>query len=160
MRICYQRHLIIKPHSAHCPELALDTAKLSKPSGCCRNMVAALRCGNADFSYLPLGETTVLSLLILDMIEEPKLGLIGCLLLGGLSGNSLLSLNGGSCCNRQHAWCPVCVQLHVLMVPGSMAPHDPSCMAMPQCHNKQPMCNMGSSYLMQLLFGVSAARLA
>ena len=57
--------------------------------------------GNVDFAYLPLGETTVLSLLSLDMIEDPKLGLIGCLLLGGLSGNNLLSLNGGSCCNRQ-----------------------------------------------------------
>ena len=46
-------------------------------------------------SYLPLGLVT-LSRLSLDMRDEPMLGLMGCLLLGGLRGSSLLSLNGGS----------------------------------------------------------------
>lgn len=55
-------------------------------------------------AYLPLGLTTVCSLLSLDMMDDPRLGLSGLRLLGGLKGNSLLSLNGGSCISQQ----PVC----------------------------------------------------
>lgn len=68
-------------------------------------------------AYLPLGLTT-LSLLSRDMMDDPRLGLSGPRLLGGLKGSSLLSLNGGSCMHVSSLAAQSCDVAHDHKIPG------------------------------------------